>query len=80
MTRLGWLPALLGRVTLLPGVTVFHVNVSRWGKPAQPYIHVNKPLKSRLTLLPGLLNYSKQHMAVCSLSLHFHSSIIRQPL
>ena len=36
VTRLGWLPALLGRVTLLPGVTVCNVNVSRWGKPAQP--------------------------------------------
>ena len=33
VTRLGGLPGLLGRVTLSAGVTICHVNVSRWGDP-----------------------------------------------
>ena len=33
VTHLGGLPGLLGRVTLSAGVTVRHVNVSRWGNP-----------------------------------------------
>ena len=36
VTRLGelpGLPGLPGRVTLLAGVTICHVNVTRWGKP-----------------------------------------------
>ena len=32
-TRLGGLPGLPGRVTLSAGVTICHVNVSRWGNP-----------------------------------------------
>ena len=31
VTRLGGLPGLPGRVTLSAGVTICHVNVSRWG-------------------------------------------------
>ena len=33
VTRLGGLPGLPGRVTLSAGVTICHVNVSRWGMP-----------------------------------------------
>ena len=33
VTRRGGLPGLLGRVTLSAGVTICHVNVSRWGDP-----------------------------------------------
>ncbi len=33
VTRLGGLPGLLGRVTLLAGIAFCHVNVSRWGNP-----------------------------------------------
>ena len=33
VTRLGGLPGLPGRVTLSVGVTICHVNVSRWGHP-----------------------------------------------
>ena len=33
VTRLGGLPGLPGRVTLSVGVTICHVNVSRWGNP-----------------------------------------------
>ena len=33
VTRLGGLPGLPGRVTLSAGVTICHVNVSRWGNP-----------------------------------------------
>ena len=33
VNRLGGLPGLPGRVTLSVGVTICHVNVSRWGNP-----------------------------------------------
>ena len=33
VTRQGRLPGLLGKVTLSAGVTICHVNVSRWGNP-----------------------------------------------
>ena len=33
VTHLGGLPGLPGRVTLSAGVTICHVNVSRWGNP-----------------------------------------------
>ena len=33
VTHPGGLPGLLGRVTLSAGVTICHVNVSRWGNP-----------------------------------------------
>ena len=33
VTRLGGLPGLPGRLTLSAGVTIYHVNVSRWGNP-----------------------------------------------
>ena len=33
VTRLGGLPGLPGRVTLSAGVTICHVNVSRWCNP-----------------------------------------------
>ena len=33
VTRLGGLPGVPGRVTLSAGMTICHVNVSRWGNP-----------------------------------------------
>ena len=46
VTRLGGLPGLLGGVTLSAGVTVRHVNVSRWDNPpTQGRVH-GKKLKS----------------------------------
>ena len=33
VTRLGRLPGLHGRATLSAGVTICHVNMSRWGNP-----------------------------------------------
>ena len=47
VTRLGGLPGLPGRVTLSAGVTICHVNVSRWGNlPSQGRIP-GKKLKSK---------------------------------
>ena len=46
VTRLGGLPVLLGRVTRSAGVTICHVNVSRWGNPpSRGRVH-GKKLKS----------------------------------
>ena len=46
VTRLGGLPGLPGRVTLSGGVTICHVNVSRWGNPpGRGHVH-GKKLKS----------------------------------
>ena len=43
VTRLGGLPGLLGGVTLSAGVTICHVNVSRWGSlPSRSRVHVTK--------------------------------------
>ena len=46
VTCLGGLSSLPDRVTLSAGVTICHVNVSRWGNPpSQGHIH-GKKLKS----------------------------------
>ena len=46
VTHLGGLPGLPGRVTLSVGVTIFHVNVSRWGNPPNRGRVHGKKLKS----------------------------------
>ena len=46
VTRLGRLPGLPGRVTLSAGVTICHVNVSRWGNPPSLGRVYAKKLKS----------------------------------
>ena len=46
VTRLGGLPGLPGRVTLSAGVTICHVNVSRWGNPPSWGRVYGKKLKS----------------------------------
>ena len=46
VTRLSGLPGLPGRVTLSAGVTVCHVNVSRWGNPPSRGCIHGKKLKS----------------------------------
>ena len=46
LTSLGRLPGLPSRVTLSAGVTIYHVNVSRWGNPpSRGRVH-GKKLKS----------------------------------
>ena len=45
VTRLGGFPGLPGRVTGSAGVTIYHVNVSRWGNPRWGRVH-SKKLKS----------------------------------
>ena len=50
VTRLGGLPGLPGRVTLSAGVTICHVNVSRWGNPpSRGRVH-GKKLKSEICM------------------------------
>ena len=50
VTRLGGLPGLLGRVTLLAGVAFCHVNVSRWGNsPTRGLFMLPKRAKSEPT-------------------------------
>ena len=47
VTRLGGLPGLPGRVILSAGVTICHVNLSRWGNPpSRGRVH-SKKLKSK---------------------------------
>ena len=46
VTRLGGLPGLPGRVTLSAGVTICHVDVSRWGNPNSWGRVLGKKLKS----------------------------------
>ena len=46
VTRQGGLPGLPGRVTLSAGVTIYHVNVSRWGNPPSRGRVYGKKLKS----------------------------------
>ena len=51
VTRLGGLPGLPGRVTLSAGVTICHVNVSRWGNPpSRGCIHSKKLESEHLKL------------------------------
>ena len=51
VTRLGGLPGLPGGVTLSAGVTICHVNVSRWGNPlSRGRVH-GKKLKSETCVL-----------------------------
>ena len=51
VTRLGGLPGLPGRVTLSAGVTICHVNVSRWGNPPNRGRIHGKKLKSETCVL-----------------------------
>ena len=51
LTRLGGLPGLPGRVTLSAGVTICHVNFSRWGNPPRPGRIHGKKLKSEVDVL-----------------------------
>ena len=46
VTHLGGFPGLPGRVTLSAGVTIRHVNVSRWGNPPSRGRVQGKKLKS----------------------------------
>ena len=51
LTRLGGFPGLPGRVTLSAGVTICHVNFSRWGNPPRPGRIHGKKLKSEVDVL-----------------------------
>ena len=47
VTRLGGLPGLPGRVTLSAGVTICHVNVSRWGNLPSRGVFMAKSSKAK---------------------------------
>ena len=56
-TRLGGLPGLPGRVTLSAGVTICHVNVSRWcNLPNRGRVH-GRELKSETCMFYNFLNF-----------------------
>ena len=54
VTHLGGLPGLPSRVTLSAGVTICHVNVSRWGNPPSRGRFHGKKLKSETCLFKTL--------------------------
>ena len=57
VTRKGRLPGLLGRVTLSAGVTICHVNVSRWGNPPSWGRVHGKKLKSETCMFLNFLHF-----------------------
>ena len=57
ITRLGGLPGLAGRVTLSAGVTIYHVNVSRWGNPPSRVRVHGKKLKSETCMFLKLCTF-----------------------
>ena len=57
VTRLGGLPGLPGRVTLSAGVTICHVNVSRWGNPPSRGRIRGKKLKSETCLFQNFVHF-----------------------
>ena len=57
VTRLGGLPGLPGRVTLAAGVTICHVNVSRWGNPPSRGCVHGKKLKSETCMFENFVHF-----------------------
>ena len=57
VTRLGGLPCLPGRVTLSAGVTIRHVNVSRWGNPPSRGRVNGKKLKSKTCVFYNFVHF-----------------------
>ena len=47
VTRLGGFPTLPGRLTRSAGVTICHVNVSRWGNPPSRVTFMAKSSKAK---------------------------------
>ena len=57
VTHLGGFPGLPGRVTLSTGVTICHVNVSRWGNPpSQGRVH-GKQLKNETCMFLNFVHF-----------------------
>ena len=57
VTRLGGLPGLPGRVALSAGVTICHVNVSRWGNPpSRGRVH-GKKLNSKTCMFQNFVHF-----------------------
>ena len=57
VTRQGRLPRLLGKVTLSAGVTICHVNVSRWGNPPSWGRVHGKKLKSETCMFLNFVHF-----------------------
>ena len=77
VTRLGGLPGLLGRVTLSAGVTICHVNVSRWGNPpSRGRFHEKKALK-RNTYVLKLCTFLSRLMAEITRNRNGHTGSIK---
>ena len=57
VTRLGGLPGLPVRVTLSAGVTICHVNVSRWGNPPNRGRVHGKKLKSETCKFKNFVHF-----------------------
>ena len=77
VTRLGGLPGLPGRVTLSAGVTICHVNVSRWGNPpSRGRFHEKKALK-RNTYVLKLCTFLSRLMAEITRNRNGHTGSIK---
>ena len=57
VTHQGRLPGLLGKVTLSAGVTICHVNVSRWGNPPSWGRVHGKKLKSETYMFLNFVHF-----------------------
>ena len=76
VTRLGGLPGLPGRVTLSAGVTICHVNVSRWGNPpSRGRVH-GKKLKSETCVLK-LCTFPSRLMAEITRNRNGHTRSVK---
>ena len=76
VTRLGGLPGLPGRVTLSAGVTICHVDVSRWGNPnSWSRVH-GKKLKSE-TCVWKLCTFPSRLMAEITRNRNGHTRCVK---
>ena len=76
VTRLGGLPGLPGRVTLSAGVTICHVNVSRWSNPpSRDRVH-GKKLKSE-TCVWKLCTFPSRLMAEITRNCNGHTKSVK---
>ena len=74
VTRLGVLPGLPGRVTLSAGVTICHVNVSRWGNPpGRGRVH-GKNLKSEKCMISNVRIFCQNKNSLELLNIIFENS------
>ena len=84
VTRLGGLLGLLGRVTLSAGVTICHVNVSKWGNPLrQGRVHVtkrsNEPNDNETRVCLNFLHFLAVPFRTKTLKYHFYVLLAMKP-